>query len=90
MSYKQISITTAEGNSLELTACRQVKNIIERKGLLSMKVIGKSTKFVVQYGLGVAGEGATLRAAVENFQKNWSFFCTNRAAIMRGEIDGWN
>lgn len=88
MSYKTISVMTTEGNDLGLLAHRRIVPRIERKGLRTIAV-HHTNMVTVQYGIGVAGEGATLKEAVSNFRENWTFFCNNRAAIVRGEMPGW-
>lgn len=89
MSQKNISIVTEQGNELGLLAYRRVICKVERQGLRTIAV--HRTKMVtVQYGVGVAGEGKTLKDAVANFRENWTFFCDNREAIVRGEMPGWN
>jgi hypothetical protein len=58
--------------------------------LFSFQERGRIIKRVlVQHGIGVGGEGGTLKEAVADFRKNWLFFCANRYAIVRGEVDGW-
>jgi len=90
MSYKNITITTKEGDALYLTVERRVRREKEMVKLFSFRERGRIIKRVsVQYGIGVGGEGGTLKEAVADFHKNWSFFCANRHAIVRGEVDGW-
>lgn len=91
MSSKEITITTAEGNTLSLVAVRQIHFKSQFKPG-SFLIVGKTRtkKVSVQYGIGVGGEGATLKEAVADFRKNWTFFCDNRHAIARGEVEGWN
>jgi hypothetical protein len=91
MSFKEITITTVEGNTLCLTAIRKVAYQAKYKPG-SFLIIGKirTKKVSVQYGIGVNGEGHTLKEAVADFRKNWTFSCSNRAAIMRSELSGWN
>ena len=91
MSSKEITITAAEGSMLGLVAVRQIHYKSQFKPG-SFLIVGKTRtkKVSVQYGLGVAGEGATLREAVADFRRNWTFFCDHRQAIVRGEMKGWN
>jgi hypothetical protein len=91
MSFKEITITTQEGSTLCLGVSRLVrheKKMVKPFLFQDTGVIFK--KVSVQYGVGVSGEGATLKEAVADFRNNWSFFCNNRAAILRGEVEGWN
>ena len=106
MSCRNISIVTAQGNELRLLAARNVSNATPYSNLGWLIATGKASRVpgsdefpkdhfykktvTVQYGIGVAGEGKTLKEAVENFRENWTFFCNNREAIVRGEIPGWN
>lgn len=84
MSCKRIDITTSEGNDPTLIACRQVRHRAHRVGSpMSLgKVVGwtKTKAVVVQYGIGVSGNGCTLKEALANFRSNWSEFCASRCA----------
>jgi hypothetical protein len=91
MSFKEITITTQEGNTLRLGVVRQIRHEKKMvKPFLFQKTGMVIKKVSVQYGIGVGGEGATLKEALADFQKNWSFFCENKDAIVRGEVEGWN
>ncbi len=104
MSCRNISIVTAQGNDLGLLAARHVSYATPYSNLGWLIATGKASRVpasedfqqdhffkktvTVQYGIGVAGEGKTLKEAVANFRENWTFFCNNREAIVRGEISG--
>ena len=78
MSFKEITITTVEGNTLTLAAVRKIECRSERRGFLTIGQ--KFTKKVqVQYGIGIAGKGENLKDAVADFRKNWTEFCAQRA-----------
>ena len=82
MSFKRIDITTSEGNELTLIDCRQVRHRAHRVGgpMSLGNVIGWTKAVVVQYGIGVSGNGCTLKEALANFRSNWSEFCASRGA----------
>jgi len=82
MSFKQITVTTKEGNTLVIGVFRQMRREMKKISAFEYRDTGKVIKKVtVQYGAGVGGEGATLKEAVSNFFANWSDFCQNRNAI---------
>jgi hypothetical protein len=79
MSFKQITVTTNEGDVLLIGASRKVRREKKIIAPFRFRETGKIIKKVtVQYGIGVGGEGASLKEAVAIFKKNWSDFCANR------------
>ena len=75
MSLRNITVTTSSNNVLELLACRQVQITREYKGFLAVPgTARRRVDVMVQYGMGVTGNGRTLKEAVADFQRNWTAF----------------
>jgi len=86
MSYRTIEVKI-DNRALPLGVYRAVRREKVRTGFLMQDTGRIIKKVTVQYGMGVHGEGATLKAAVADFQARWSFFCANRHDIVIGRVE---
>jgi hypothetical protein len=88
MSFRTIKVApVGHPHSLILSVARTVRHERVRKGLLFKKTGRIFKKITVQYGIGIHGEGGTLKEAVADFQTRWAFFRDNHHEIVMGRME---